>query len=85
MPPASNSQNPLMMVLAAVGAGVTRVVMPDAAVAVAETFGFPLGLTLAVVLFLVVQSRIDSRDPKLLADTRTDSKTIIPFLGEEQL
>jgi hypothetical protein len=31
----------------------------------AKTYVFPMALTLIVVLFLLVQSRLDRRDPKL--------------------
>ena len=54
-------------------------VQPAAAVAVAATFGFPLALMLAVVLFLVVQSRLDGRDPKLRAAPMTTADTYLPF------
>jgi hypothetical protein len=55
-------------------------VQPAAAVAVAATFGFPLALMLAVVLFLVVQSRLDGRDPKLRAAPLTTADTFLPFV-----
>ena len=83
--PAADSQNTLMLVLAAVGEQVTRVVKPQAAVAVAGTFGFPLALTFAVILFLAVQGWFDARDPKLRAGADGAGEAIVPFVGEDQL
>jgi hypothetical protein len=54
-------------------------------VAVAATFSFPLVLMIAVLLFLLGQSRFDSRDPKLRAAPLTASDTILPFRDEESL
>jgi hypothetical protein len=71
-------------VLAAVGEHVTRVVKPQAAVAVAATFGFPLVLTLAVVVFLLLQGRIDGRDPKLREAMQPRVEAVVPFEDEEQ-
>ena len=57
-------------------------VQPAAAVAVATTFGFPLILMIAVLLFLIVQSRLDGRDPKLRSAPLTRSDTFLPFADE---
>ena len=57
-------------------------VRPEAAIAVATTFGFPLGLMLAVFLFLAVQSRFDGRDPKLRSAPLTTAETYLPDLDE---
>jgi hypothetical protein len=64
---------------------VGRVVRPEAAAAVATEFGFPLALTLAVVVFLVVQNRLDARDPKLRAAPQTYTETVVQFQSEDQL
>ena len=48
-------------------AGVNIVVKPGAAATVANTFSFPLALMVVVVLFLVIQPRVDRRDPRLRA------------------
>jgi hypothetical protein len=37
---------------------------------------------LAVILFLVVQSRLDGRDPKLRSAPLTTADTILPFVDE---
>jgi hypothetical protein len=58
---------------------VAPTVQPAAVAAVASAFGFPLVLMLAVVLFLVIQSRLDSRDPKLRAAPLTAADTYLPF------
>jgi len=60
-------------------------VKPGAAVAVATGFGFPLGLMLLVLLFLVIQNRLDHRDPKLRAAPLTHAETTVAFEEEESL
>jgi hypothetical protein len=65
-----------------IAAGVGPTVQPAAVAAVATTFGFPLALMLAVVLFLVIQSRLDGRDPKLRAAPLTTAETFLPFADE---
>jgi hypothetical protein len=64
---------------------VAVVVRPDAAAAVATTFGFPLGLMVAVLGYLVAQGRIDLRDPKLRAAPQSTADTIVPFVEEDHL
>ena len=64
---------------------VARLVRPEAAAAVATTFGFPLVLTLAVGLFVIVQGRLDHRDPKLRAAPMTTVENVQTFRMEEQL
>jgi hypothetical protein len=64
---------------------VSRIVKPEAAVAVAATFGFPLGLNFAVVLFLAVQGWVDARDPKLRVASPTATEGVVAFKEEEQL
>lgn len=61
---------------------IGQTVQPAAAVAVATTFGFPLILMVAVLLFLIVQSRLDGRDPKLRSAPLTRSDTYLPFADE---
>ena len=60
-------------------------VKPEAAGAVAQTFGFPLALMLAVLLFLLIQSRMDERDPKLRRAPLTKAETTIQFVNEADL
>jgi hypothetical protein len=72
-------------ILAQAVSRVTAVVKPDAAAAVASTFGFPLGLMVAVLGYLVAQGRVDQRDPKLRAAPQTNAETIVPFLEEDTL
>jgi hypothetical protein len=60
-------------------------VKPEAAAAIATTFGFPLALMIAVVLFLLGQSRLDGRDPKLRAAPLTAADTVLPFRDEDAL
>jgi hypothetical protein len=57
-------------------------VKPEAAAAVATTFTFPIGLMLAVFLFLIVQDRLDRRDPKLRSATEDG---VLDFEDEEAL
>jgi hypothetical protein len=75
-----------------VGAFVSRVasqvrasVQPEVVQAVAETFTFPLALMLAVLLFLVIQHRLDRRDPKLRNDTATGAEIVIHFVDEQDV
>jgi hypothetical protein len=58
------------------------VVKPQAAAAVASSFGFPLALTMLVVLFLLIQPRVDRADPRLRA---TAADPIVGFEDEETL
>jgi hypothetical protein len=62
---------------------IAPTVKPAAVAAVASTFGFPLALMLAVLLFLIVQSRIDNRDPKLRSAPLTEADTLLPYADEE--
>ncbi|HYC06368.1 MAG TPA: hypothetical protein VEG29_00455 [Candidatus Binatia bacterium] len=64
---------------------VSSVVKPAAAAAVATTFSFPLALMLAVLLFLLCQSFLDRRDPKLRAAPGSRTETTVPFEEEEKL
>ena len=59
--------------------GASRVLRPEAAAAVATTFGFPIALALLVLLFLLVQSRLDDRDPKLRSAPLTMADTLVAF------
>jgi hypothetical protein len=71
--------------VAGVADRVGPTVQPAAAAAVATAFGFPLALMLAVLAFLVVQSRLDGRDPKLRSAPLTSADTIVPFTNEVDL
>lgn len=75
----------LWQVWSAIVEGVEHAVRPEAAAKVATTFGFPLVLMLAVLLFLVIQDLIDRRDPKLRAAPRTVTETLQKFRDEDEL
>jgi hypothetical protein len=64
---------------------VSRAVQPAAAAAVASTFTFPLALMLAVLLFLLIQNRLDGRDPKLRVAAQTAGDTFMKFKNEVDL
>jgi hypothetical protein len=64
---------------------VSAVVKPAAAASVANTFSFPLALMVIVILFLVVQPRVDRRDPKLRAQSTASDEREIGFEEEDQL
>jgi hypothetical protein len=70
------------VVTGAIG-NVGLIIRPDAALAVATEFTFPLALAVAVLLFLVVQDQVDRRDPKLRAAPQRQSDTFIHFEPEE--
>ena len=72
-------------VLSAAAQEIVRVVRPEAAVAVATEFGFPLALAAAVLGFLLIQGYVDRRDPKLRMAPQTALETIVQFKTEEQL
>lgn len=61
---------------------VKAAVKTEAATAVAQTFGFPLVLMLAVLIFLLIQSRLDDRDPKLRRAPLTTTETTVLFVNE---
>jgi hypothetical protein len=44
-----------------------------------------MALMVATLLFLVAQSRLDHRDPKLRAAPRSGAETVVPFTEESQL
>jgi hypothetical protein len=71
-------------VTGAVG-NVAMILRPEAALAVATEFTFPLVLALAVLLYLVVQDQMDRRDPKLRLAPPHQADTLIQFEAEEQL
>jgi hypothetical protein len=56
-----------------------RVVRAEAVASVATTFSFPLALALLVVLFLLVQPRLDDRDPKLRTAPRSPADLLVGF------
>lgn len=61
---------------------VEATVKPAAVASVATTFSFPLVLMLAVLLFLLVQNRLDGRDPKLRATPLAAADSIVAFVDE---
>jgi len=65
--------------------GVQTAVKPEAASAVAQTFGFPLALMIAVLGFLIIQGRMDERDPKLRRAPLTAAETTVLFVDEGEL
>jgi hypothetical protein len=65
--------------------GVKTVVKPTVAASVATTFSFPLALMAFVLLFLLAQSAVDRRDPKLRAASRTPAETVLGFEDEDRL
>jgi hypothetical protein len=65
--------------------GVASVVKPAAAAAVANTFSFPLALMIIVVLFLILQPKLDRTDPRLRALAAGSESGAIAFEEEETL
>ena len=64
---------------------VSRVVQPEAVVAVAAEFTFPISLAVAVLAFLMAHGHVDRRDPKLRNAPRDGVETLVQFQGEDQL
>jgi hypothetical protein len=83
--PATAQPGLLDAVLSAAVSQVSAMVKPDAVAAVAKTFTFPLALMLLVLLYLVVQHRMDRLDPKLRTAPQSASQTVVAFQEEEQL
>jgi len=71
-------------VLSVVAENVRTTVQPEAVAVVATTFGFPLVLAILVVIFLLVQARLDSRDPKLRFAPRSSGEVYIAFEEEDR-
>jgi hypothetical protein len=69
-------------VLGAVTQQVQSTVKPAVVAAIAQTFTFPLALAAIVVVFLLIQGRLDGRDPKLRYAPRSAGEAYIEF-GEE--
>jgi hypothetical protein len=72
------------VVLNAVGYQVRTTVKPEAVAAVATTFTFPLLLAFLVFLFVLIQSRLDSRDPKLRYAPASAGETYLAFEDEDR-
>jgi hypothetical protein len=83
--PAPAAPDLLSQIVDAAAEGIGRAVSPEAAAQVAATFGFPLGLMLAVLLFLIAQDRVDRRDPKLREAPRNVFDTVVRFKEEHEL
>ncbi len=84
-PAGAGGGDPGEWVLEAVEGTAAVVIQPTAAAEVATTFGFPLILMLLVILFLLVQGRLDHRDPKLTQAARSQLDLIASFAGEDEL
>ena len=63
---------------------VKSTVKPAAVAALAQTFTFPLALAVLVLLFLLIQSRLDGRDPKLRYAPRSAGEAFIEFEEEDR-
>ena len=73
----------LQDVLNAVHEQVQSSLRPEAVQAVAATFTFPLALAVLVLLFLVLQRRLDDRDPKLRYAPRSAGEAYLAFEEED--
>jgi hypothetical protein len=71
-------------VIGAVTNQVKSSVKPAAVAALAQSFTFPLTLAVLVVLFLLVQSRLDGRDPKLRYAPRSAGEAFVEFEEEDR-
>jgi hypothetical protein len=74
----------LIAVLGAVGERVRTTVKPAVVAAIASTFTFPLALAILVVLYLLVQARLDGRDPKLRYAPTSAGETYVAFEEEDR-
>lgn len=62
---------------------VREAMKPAAVAAVATTFTFPIALMAVVLLFLLVQGRLDGRDPKFRSAPLTSADTMVDFTDED--
>jgi len=85
VPNGQDGESLLSEVWDAAAQGIGNAVSAEAAAQVVKTFGFPLALMMAVFLFLIVQDRIDRRDPKLRAAPRSFLDTFVSFKEEGEL
>ena len=81
--PATN-EGGLADVLNAVVDQVAATLKPGVVAVVASTFTFPILLALLVLLFLLVQHRLDERDPKLRHAPSSAFETYIAFEEEDR-
>ncbi|HET7677861.1 MAG TPA: hypothetical protein VFK38_08390, partial [Candidatus Limnocylindrales bacterium] len=72
-------------IVSGVASHAQSTIRPAAAAAVATTFGFPFVLMQLVLIFLVVQSRLDARDPKLRESAPSPTDSLVPFDDEDDL
>jgi hypothetical protein len=85
-PRATQIAGPIDLMGGVVSAAVTQIgyfVRPEAAVAVATEFTFPLALALVVLLYLIAQDQVDRRDPKLRVAPQHAAETFIRFESED--
>jgi hypothetical protein len=75
----------IAMIVAGFAEQLRWTIKPAAAAAVASTFGFPLILMIFVLIFLLVQSRLDARDPKLRVAPLTPADGLVAFRDEDEL
>jgi hypothetical protein len=75
----------MAMIVAGFAEQLRWTIKPAAAAAVASTFGFPLILMVFVLIFLLVQSRLDARDPKLRVAPLTPADGLVAFRDEDEL
>jgi hypothetical protein len=71
-------------VLSVVNEQLQSTVKPAAVAAVARTFTFPLALAVVVIVFLLVQARLDSRDPKLRLAPSSAGEAYVAFEEEDR-
>jgi hypothetical protein len=84
-PASGDAAGSLVESVAQMAADAARAVTPGAVAVVATALGFPLALMALVFLFLLVQSRLDRRDPKLAADTQANADALVRFEVEDEL
>lgn len=77
--PSSSSETPLTTVAAAPASSDIVSSIGQGVVDAARRFAFPLALAGFVAIFLLVQRRIDGRDPKLTAAPIDSRDDVVPF------
>lgn len=82
LPPDEGQDQGIAQIVSGAARQFSAVIKPEVAAVVAATFGFPLILMLVVAMFVIVQSRMDNRDPKLRLAPLTIRDTMVSFADE---
>jgi len=72
-------------VMSAAKTQAMAILRPEVAAEIVTKFSFPLGLAVALLAFMILQSWLDHRDPKLRDAPQTADELVVPFESEDDL